>query len=96
MSFKNLFIAHDVPPEVTAWIEEEVAEQEVRYQQIAQEMEDLAPKREKWYQEFFDRITTIGFNTDGDDKMRIDPAELPVKPEGRKDQVIWKFGTDGE
>ena len=69
MSFKNLFIAHDVPPEVTAWIEEEAAEQEVRYQKIAQEMEDLAPKREKWYQEFFDRITTIGFNTDGDDKM---------------------------
>ena len=40
MSFKNLFIAHDVPPEVTAWIEEEAAEQEVRYQKIAQEMED--------------------------------------------------------
>ncbi len=96
MSFKNLFIDHDVPPEVKAWIEEEAAEQEVRYQKIAQEMEDLAPTREKWYQEFFDRITTIGFNTDGDDKMKIDPADLPVKPEGRQDKVTWKYGTDGE
>ena len=60
------------------------------------EMEDLAPTREKWYQEFFDRITNIGFNTDGDDKMKIDPADLPVKPEGRKDKVTWKYGVDGE
>jgi hypothetical protein len=96
MSFKNLFIEHDVPPEVKAWVEEEAAEQETRYQKIAQEMEDLSPKREKWYQEFFDRITTIGFNTDGDDKMKIEPSDLPVKPEGRKDKVIWKYGVDGE
>ena len=96
MSFKNLFIEHDISPEVKAWIEEEAAEQEARYQKIAKEMEDLAPTREKWYQEFFDRITNIGFNTDGDDKMKIDPADLPVKPEGRKDEVTWKYGVDGE
>jgi hypothetical protein len=96
MSFKNLFIEHDISPEVKAWIEEEAAEQEARYQKIAKEMEDLAPTREKWYQEFFDRITNIGFNTDGDDKMKIDPADLPVKPEGRKDKVTWKYGVDGE
>ena len=34
-------------------------------------MEALAPTREKWYQEFFDRIKTNGFNLDGDDKMPI-------------------------
>ena len=96
MSFKNLFIEHDISPEVKAWIEEEAAEQEARYQKIAKEMEDLAPTREKWYQEFFDRITNIGFNTDGDDKMKIDPADLPVKPEGCKDKVTWKYGVDGE
>ena len=96
MSFKNLFIEHDISPEVKAWIEEEAAEQEARYQKIAKEMEDLAPTREKWYQEYFDRITNIGFNTDGDDKMKIDPADLPVKPEGRKDKVTWKYGVDGE
>ena len=96
MSFKHLFIEHDLSPEVKAWIEEEAAEQEARYQKIAKEMEDLAPAREKWYQEFFDRITNIGFNTDGDDKMKIDPADLPLKPEGRKDKVTWKYGVDGE
>jgi hypothetical protein len=96
MSFKNLFIEHDISPEVKAWIEEEAAEQEARYQKIAKEMEGLAPTREKWYQEFFDRITSIGFNTDGDDKMKIDPADLPVKPAGRKDKVTWKYGVDGE
>ena len=35
------------------------------------EMDDLAPTREQWYQEFFDRISTIGFNMDADDKMVI-------------------------
>ena len=68
----------------------------MRFAKVEKEMEDLAPTREQWYQEFFDRITTIGFNTDGDDKMKIEPSDLPVKPEGRKDKVIWKYGVDGE
>jgi len=96
MSFKDLFIEHDVPPEVQAWIKGEIEAQEVRYKKIEKEMVDLASTREKWYQEFFDRITTLGYNTDGDDKMPIDPADLPVKPEDSVDQVVWKFGVDGE
>jgi len=96
MTFRNLFIDHDLTPEVKAWIEEEIAEQEQRFDKIEKEMEDLAPIREKWYQEFFDRITTSGFNTDGDEKMVIKPEELPVKPEGRVDRVVWKDGVDGE
>ena len=94
MTFKNLFIEHEVPPEVREWMEGEIAAQEARFAKIDQAMQDLAPTREKWYQEFFDRITTIGFNMDGDDKMVIQPEQLPVKPEGRKDQVVWKYGTD--
>ncbi len=96
MSFKDLFIEHDVPSEVREWIEGEIVAQEARYSRIEKEMIDLAATREKWYQEFFDRITTNGYNTDGDDKMRIDPADLPVKPEGCMDQVVWKNGVDGE
>ena len=57
---------------------------------------ELDPKREKWYQEFFDRITTLGFNQDGDLKVKIEPRDLPVKPAGRTNQVIFKYGTDGE
>ena len=96
MTFKNLIIEHDLAPEVRQWLEEEIAEQEERFKLIEKEMQDLAPTREKWYQEFFDRITTIGFNVDGDDKMKISPADLPVKPEGREDRVVWKHGVDSD
>ena len=96
MTFKNLFIEHDLAPEVRQWLEEEIAEQEGRFQLIEKEMQDLAPTREKWYQEFFDRITTIGFNVDGDDKMKLSPADLPVKPQGREDRVVWKHGVDSD
>jgi transposase-like protein len=94
MTFMNTRIDHELSEEEKKWIEEEAAEQEARYAKIAQEMGDLAPTREKWYQEFFDRITTIGFNVDGDDKVVIEPGQLPVKPDDREDQVIWKYGTD--
>jgi hypothetical protein len=96
MSFKNTFIRHDRNPEVTAWIEEERVEQEERFATIVKQMEELDPKREKWYQEFFDRLTTLGFNQDGDMKVKIAPRDLPVKPADRTNQVIWKYGVDGE
>ncbi|TQV81235.1 hypothetical protein FKG94_09030 [Exilibacterium tricleocarpae] len=94
MTFKNLFIEHRRTPEAQAWIDEEVAAQEQRFQTIEKQMRDLAPQREIWYREFFDRISTIGFNADGDDKVRIKPEDLPVQPEGRRDRVVWKHGTD--
>lgn len=96
MSFKNLFIEHDRSSEVEQWIKEETAEQEERYTIIAKQMDDLEPQREKWYQEFFDRITTWGFNFDNDTKVKIKPEELPVKPKGLKDKVLWKYGVDDE
>jgi hypothetical protein len=94
MTFKHLYIEHEKSPDVEAWIEEERAEQEARFDTIVRAMEALGPKREQWYQEFFDRITTLGFNQDGDQKVKIAPAELPVQPPGRPDRVIWKYGTD--
>ena len=96
MSFKNLFIEHDRSPEEEAWLEEEIAEQEERFKAIEKSMEDLEPIRAQWYAEFFDRISTIGFNVDGDDKLVIPREQLPVKPEGREDQVVWKYGVDEE
>ncbi len=96
MSFKNLFIPHERSDQEQAWVDEEIAEQEARFAEIEQAMEDLKPQRAKWYQEFFDRISTIGFNVDGDQKRRIAPEELPVQPEGREDRVVWKYGVDGE
>ena len=42
MSFKDLFIEHEVPPEVQEWIKGEIEAQEERYTKIEKEMVDLA------------------------------------------------------
>lgn len=96
MSFKNLFIKHERSEEEEAWLQEEIAEQEERFKVIETAMEDLKPVRARWYKEFFDRITTTGFNVDGDDKVVIAPDKLPVQPEGNDDRVVWKYGVDNE
>jgi uncharacterized protein YacL (UPF0231 family) len=96
MTFKNLFIKHERSAEEEAWLQEEIEEQEARFAKIEQAMEDLKPKRAKWYKEFFDRITTIGFNVDGDQKEVIPRDKLPVQPKDREDRVVWKYGVDGE
>lgn len=92
MTFMNTKIDHDSSPEVEAWIKEEAAEQEVRYQKIYDTMAALKPSREKWYAEFFHRIKTKGFSYDGDERMLIKDEELPIKPEGLDDIVVWKYG----
>ena len=96
MTFKNLYIEHERSAEAEEWVQGEVSEQEERFAKIEASMEALAPTREKWYQEFFDRIRTNGFNTDGDDKMPIPESDLPVKQQNRNDQVVWKYGVDSD
>ncbi len=96
MTFKNLFIEHPRSKEEDAWLREEAEEQEERFCKLEAAMEELKPDRSRWYQEFFDRISTIGFNVDGDDKVVIDRDQIPVQPEGREDRVIWKYGIDEE
>ena len=96
MTFKNLFIKHDRSPEEEAWVKEEIEEQEARFAEIDQAMADLGPSREQWYAEFHDRITTIGFNVDGDEKLVIPRDQLPLRPDDREDKVIWKYGVDEE
>lgn len=96
MTFKNLFIDHERSKEEEEWVREEIAEQEERFAKIDRQMRDLAPRRAKWYEEFFDRISFRGFNADGDDKVKIKREDLPVKPEGREDRVVWKYGKDTE
>ena len=71
-----------------AWVDENVAEQKIRYAGIVKEMEDLEPQRKKWYQEFLKTIQTRGFNVDGDLLRQIPKAELPKEPK-RKHKVVW-------
>ncbi len=94
MTFKNLFIKHERSKDEEAWLKEEIAEQETRFKELERAMEELKPVRARWYREFFDRITTIGFNVDGDDKVIIAADQIPVQPDGKDDRVIWKNGID--
>ena len=96
MTFKNLFIDHQRSRAEEEWVREEIAEQEQRFATIDKQMNDLAPERAKWYEEFFDRLSRRGFNADGDQKVKIKREDLPVKPEDREDRVVWKYGTDSE
>lgn len=76
------------PDEVNSWIRKNIAEQKKRHQEIAREMDDLAPARAKWYKKFLKDVSTTGFNVNGDMKRVIKKSELPVQPK-RKDRVVW-------
>ena len=45
------------------------------------EMDELAPQRDHWIAEFFDRIQRWGFNFNGDQRRKISKEELPAKPD---------------
>ena len=88
MTFQGTSINHEMSDEVRAWLRLEIEEQRVRYQQIVREMEDMDELRHQWYQEFFGRLQQYGFNVDGDQKLKIKPEELPVKPD-RPHKVVY-------
>ena len=75
-------------PEVKAWIDAEVAEQIARYKDIVEEMDALAPDRERWIEEFLERIQTRGYNVHADILRLIQPEELPKRPD-RKLRVVY-------
>jgi len=75
--------------EVEKWLAEEVREQRERYEKIAFEMNvKLADQRERWIQEFYERIQTTGFYWHADNKKIIKPEEIFQKPE-REFKVVF-------
>ncbi len=82
MSFKDTRIDYERSEEASRWLEEEIAEQEARYEKIVAEMEAMDEQREEWYAEFLERIQTLGFNEDGDMRVKIKPEDIPVRPDG--------------
>ena len=82
MSFKDTHIENERSDEASRWLEEEIAEQQERYEKIVAEMEALNDQREQWYAEFLERIQTYGFNEDGDRRVKIKSDDIPVRPEG--------------
>lgn len=76
-------------PEVEVWLAEEVAEQRERHEKIAYEMNvAIADQREKWIQEFYQRIQTTGFYWHADNKRIIKPKEIFPKPD-REFKVVF-------
>lgn len=76
-------------PEVEKWLQQEIEEQRQRYEKIAYEMNVLlAEQREVWIQEFYERITTTGFNWHADNKKIIKKEELFQKPD-REFKVVF-------
>lgn len=80
---------HDVPPEVSAWIAEEDRVQMEHYQRIYDETEEIAPLREKWTEEFFERITgPRGFSVHAGTRRTIAKEDIPARPD-RPFRVVW-------
>ena len=77
-----------MPDEVRKWLEEEIKEQDERYEKILAEMKALDPTRDQWYEEFFERLKKYGFNADGDEKVKLAEEDLPVKPD-REHVVVY-------
>ena len=88
MGFLNTRIERELPDEVRQWLEEEIKEQDERYARIVQEMKDLDPTRDQWYEEFLVRLQKYGFNEDGDRRVKIAEEQLPVKPD-RDHTVVY-------
>ena len=83
------YIEHKRSPAVRRWLRQEVAEQKLRYREIVKRINgDLAPKRERWYQEFLERIQTRGFSVHYNQLRRITADELPKKPR-RKHKAVY-------
>ena len=85
-------IKHKVPAATKAWIKKEIKIQRDLWKKISKEMNvDLAEKRAKWYEEFFERIQRPGrgFNVHYTTRREIPDEEIHKKPKGRKDKVVW-------
>ncbi len=74
--------------EAARWLRQEAAEQQRRYRAIVAEQEALAPKRDRWIDEFLERIQTRGYNVHYDQLRKIPADEIPTRPK-RKFRVIF-------
>lgn len=68
-------------PAEDRWLQENLAEQQLRYQNIARAMDRIAADREAWIAAFLERIQTRGFNYNCDALRAIAKDEIPAKPD---------------
>ncbi len=88
-SFSRGPVAHEVPAEVQAWIAAEDATQMGHYKRIYQEIERLAPYRDEWIEQFFDRISgPRGFSVHAGQRKTIPKEQIPQRPD-RPWRLVW-------
>ncbi|HVN41754.1 MAG TPA: hypothetical protein VMT50_03145 [Steroidobacteraceae bacterium] len=82
-------IKHKRTREVETWLKKEVAEQKRRHRKIEHEMNvTLAPQRDRWVDEFLERLQTRGYHTHFNLMRKIKPEEIPKRPK-RKFKVVF-------
>jgi len=82
-------IKHKRSREAAAWLKKEVAEQKVRYRQIKREMNvTIASQRDKWIEEFLERLQTRGYHVHFNMMRKVKPEEIPKRPR-RKFKVVF-------
>ena len=85
-------IKHKIDAKTKAWIKQEIKIQRDLWKKISKEMNvEFVERRAKWYEEFFERIQRPGrgFNVHYTQRREIPDEEMPKKPKGRKDKVVW-------
>jgi hypothetical protein len=81
-------IRHTRSREAARWLRDEVAAQKRRYRAILAEQDALAPRRDKWIDEFLQRIQTRGYHVHFDQLRKIPADEIPTRPK-RKFKVVF-------
>ncbi len=82
-------IKHTRSREVQAWLKKEIDEQKARYRKIEHEMNvSIAAKRDRWIDDFLERIQSRGYNVHFNILRKIKPEEIPKRPK-RKFKVVF-------
>ena len=88
-SFSRGPAGHEVPAEVEAWIAEEDQSQMQHYRRIYKEIAELAPLRDRWAEEFFERITgPRGYSVHAGTRRTIPEDQIPARPD-RPWRLVW-------
>ena len=81
LSYSRGPVDREVPARVAEWIRAESAYQDRTYQKIAREVARLAPLRDAWVKEFFQRITgPRGYSVHAGTRRTIAKKDLPKRP----------------
>lgn len=72
-----------------AWMKENIVAQEKRYAEIVAEMDSIDKDRDRWYAEFLEIVATRGWNTHAAERSLVKRKDLPKKPKGHRNRVVW-------